>query len=170
MHTQNDIRSWSSIFLVAILLLISACGGGKAPLTAEEQQQYEELVNLVENREFEIVNDWASSQRGNNVSLIGNANFIRFKGDSVDIFLPYFGERYSGGGYGTSGGIEYKGLIQDLEIEERSKKQDLLLRFEGEQDSEQLQFLIRIYPNGNTNTSVTTSERSSISYRGEIVE
>lgn len=159
---------WSGFLLLGILFSICACGGSQGVITPEERQEFEELVQLVNSQEFEIVSDWAVPKTGNNVSLIGNTNFIRFKGDSVHVYLPYFGERYSGGGYGSSGGIEYEGPLNNLKIEEREKQQDVLLSFEGEQDSEQLKFLITLYPNGNTNTSVTTSERSSITYRGEV--
>lgn len=156
--------------LLGIMFLTCACGGTQGVSSPQEQQQYDELVQLVNSRDFEIINEWANAQTGNNVSLIGNSNFIRFEGDSVDIFLPYYGERYTGGGYGSSGGIEYKGPLNDLKIQERQKQQEVLLRFEGEHDSENLEFIITLYPNGNANTSVNTSERSSITYRGEVQE
>ena len=170
METKTKKNHWPLAMLFLLMITIYACGGSKGIITPEEEQQYQELVDLVNSREFEIVSEWAVPQSGNNVSLIGNTNFIRFKGDSVNVYLPYFGERYSGGGYGTSGGIEYKGPIENFRVEERRNQQDLLLRFEGEQDSENLEFLITLYPNGNANTSVTTSERSSITYRGEVEE
>ena len=159
---------WSNLLFLGVIILLSACGGGQGVITPEEQQRYDELVELVNSMEFEIENEWANPQTGNNISLIGNTNFIRFKGDSVHVFLPFFGERYSGGGYGSSGGIEYEGPINSLKIEERKRQQEVLLSFEAEQNSEHLKFLITLFPNGNANTSVTTSERSSITYRGEV--
>ena len=166
METIFRIKIRPVYMLLLLLLTIYSCGSSREAMDPKEQQQYQELMQLVNAQEFEIVNDWASPQTGNNVSLIGNSNFIRFKGDSVQVYLPYYGERYSGGGYGTSGGIEYKGPLNNLQIEEG--KNGLHMSFEGKQDSEQLKFLITLFPNGNTSTSVSTSERSSISYRGEV--
>ncbi|MDT0677012.1 DUF4251 domain-containing protein [Autumnicola musiva] len=144
-----------------ILCLFSACGGSKRAALSGE---YRELVN---SRKFEIENDWAVPLRGSMINLIGNPNSIRFKGDSVDVFLPYFGVRHSGGGYGDAGGIEFKGSPRNVSIEE-SNKDGLQLKFEGNDGNENLQFIVNIFSNGNTTISVNSSQRDAIRYRGNI--
>lgn len=146
------------------IFLMTSCGAGRTGIV----NSYEELEQLVDTQQFEIENDWAMPIGGDRVNLIGNSNFIRFKGDSVDIFLPYFGVRHTGGNYGGDGGIEYKGLAKDLEIKKQQDKNRIVLEFEGDQSSENLDFMITIFSNGSTNTSVNSSERSSISYQGNI--
>ncbi|GAB2769923.1 DUF4251 domain-containing protein [Actinomadura fibrosa] len=124
-----------------------------------------DLQNLVANRDFEVQNDWAVPLSGSNVNLIGNPNYIRFKGDSVKIALPYFGERYSGG-YNTEGGIRYEGPARNFQVSEKANS--MILEFEGQQGSENYNFIMTLFPNGKTTTSVNSSQRSTISYRGEI--
>lgn len=156
----------STMVFSAVMFFLVSCG---STVSAGDQQELNELHELVESREFEIQHNWARPMGGGNINLIGNTNYIRFEGDSVDIFLPYFGVRHSGGGYGTEGGIEYEGLAKGLEITEGNDEK-LMLDFEGEQGSEHLNFSVTLYPNGNAHTSVTSSERQSINYQGEIRE
>lgn len=156
-------------FLTLILIFISmSCGSTKNTGNADDLQNFEQLRQLVNSREFEIENDWAVPLRLTTINLIGNTNFIRFKGDSVEVFLPYFGVRQSGGGYGSSGGIIYEGPAEDLYIEEDMAKNSILIKFEGRQGSEHLQFIITLFQKGNASTSVNSTERDPISYWGDV--
>jgi hypothetical protein len=153
---------------IGIVLMIMACGSTKNTGISTDLQNFEQLRELVSSREFEIENDWAVPMRSPTINLIGNSNFIRFKGDSVALFLPYFGVRHSGGGYGTSGGIEYEGPAKELYIAEDKDKNNILIKFGGRQGSEQLQFIITLFSKGNVSTSVNSSERDPISYWGNV--
>lgn len=149
-----------------LLVLLQSCGGGQSAL--QRPNNFEELDQLVENGRFEVENQWAMPLGGSRIDLIGNTNFIRFQGDSVNLFLPYFGVRHSGGAYGGDGGIEYKGLAEDLQIQRDPNQKKITLKFGGEQGSEDLDFYVTLFPNGSTNTSVTSSERATISYQGQV--
>jgi len=155
-------------FAIGIVLMIMACGSTKNTGNSNDLQDFEQLRELVSSREFEIENDWAVPLRSPTINLIGNSNFIRFKGDSVALFLPYFGVRHSGGGYGTAGGIEYEGPAKELYTSENMAKNNILIKFEGRQGSEHLQFIITLFSKGNVSTSVNSSERDPISYWGNV--
>lgn len=159
----NGVRRY--ILPACLIVLISACGGTKG---SGDSSEYNELAQLIHSREFQIENDWANPLRGSMINLIGNPNIIRFKGDSVEVYLPYFGVRQSGGGYGTEGGVKFEGLVRNLSIEEEKGKNRLHVKFEGKQDTEDLDFRITLYANGNANTSVNSSQRDAISYRGKV--
>lgn len=151
--------------VLGIALLSFSCGSS----TATSPEAMENLQQLVDQRHFEIENDWAIPLRGSQINLIGNPNYIRFKNDSVELFLPYFGVRHSGGGYNSEGGIKYEGIAQDLEIR-KNKAGNTEILFEGQQQSESLDFRITLYPNLNAQTHVTSSQRDPISYKGEVHE
>lgn len=156
------------LFKLAVLVgigMLTACGGNNA---VSARMEAENIQNLVQNGEFTIENTWADPLAGSRVNLIGNPNFIRFNGDQVDLFLPYFGVRHSGGVYGGDGGIEYKGTAEDLQITDTGNKGEKLIKFTGDQNSEDLRFIIRVFKNGKALTSVSSSQRQSISYQGEI--
>ena len=130
---------------LGLLFMTMSCGSTKNTGNAKDLGHFEQLRELVNSRQFEIENDWAVPLRLTTINLIGNTNFIRFKGDSVEVFLPYFGVRHSSGGYDTSGGIEYEGPAIDLEITEDVANNNILIKFEDRQGSEQLQFIITLF-------------------------
>lgn len=156
------------ILLFFSLMLLMACGGAKER-NEKDLQDLEELMELVESREFEIENDWVIPLGGGRVNLIGNPNSITFKGDSVEVYLPYFGVRHSGGDYGgRNGGIKFEGPVKNLVVREDQVKKNIFLTFERRGGREDYDFLIRLYPNGNVYTSVNSSQRQTISYQGEV--
>lgn len=153
-------------FLI-LLIFLYACGSSN---TGKRVQSWEELNSLVNERNFRIENDWANPLGGENINLMTNPNFIEFKGDSVEVFLPYFGVRHSGGGYGQNNGIKYEGIARNLEISEDRDKRRIVMEFEAKEDSEDLDFRIQLYASGKTYTSVNSTQRSNISYDGEVLK
>jgi hypothetical protein len=155
-----------SFLLVAFILLTASCGSTREK--GRQVNDFEDLQQLVESGNFKIENQWAIPLGGNQINLTTNINYIKFKGDSVELFLPYFGVRHAGGGYGRSGGMEINDLVENLEISENPSKETITVEFEGNQNNENLEFFIQLFANGNTSTSVNSSERSTISYRGHL--
>ena len=163
--TKNIIAAAVAIISVFILL---SCGGTSS---TTEGQDYNKLQELVAAREFEVENDWAFPNNANNINLIGNPNYIKFKNDSVDVFLPYFGVRHSGGNYGdTEGGIVYKGPIDDYEVIENEEKRNIEIKFKGNRNGENLDFNINLFPNNKARTRVVSNQRAPISYEGKITK
>lgn len=156
--------------LLSIFFLIVSCGTSRNTGRTMDIENYDQLSAVVNAREFAIQNSWAMPLGGNQIDLIGNTNFIRFEGDSVDLFLPYFGVRHSGGTYGSGeGGVEYEGPLRSFNSVENQDK-NIILKFEGEQDNEILEFTVTLYPNGRTHTFINSSQRNTISYRGRLKE
>lgn len=167
-----NLNRWHKPFagiLFLTLFLVMGCGTPRQ--TTQDPQNFDELRNLVNTREFAIEFQWAQPQGGGMIDLMSNPNHIRFKGEEVDIFLPYFGVRHSGGGYGNNtGGIKYQGNVSNLNITEDISKKNILLNFEGRHDSELLVFNVTLYENGKAHASVSSSERTNISYQGGDVK
>ncbi len=153
------------MFTGGIMIVILACGSTKSTGSVKN---FEELRNLVNSGEFEIESEWVNPLGGNPIYVTPGSNFIRFKDEKVEIFLPYFGVRHAGGGYGGDGGINYEGPAKELRINEEIGENRMKLYFRGKHEGEDLQFYITLYSNGNANISVNSSQRSSISYQGDI--
>ncbi|WP_051205245.1 DUF4251 domain-containing protein [Salinimicrobium xinjiangense] len=154
------------LFLLILSVVLISCGS--ANRGSGSSGDYAAMLERVQDLEFQIENQWANPVKYNRVNLMGNPNYIIFKQDSVDLFLPFFGERQFGGGYGSQGAIEYEGPLRDLRIEERQDKERINVYFQGKKDSEILDFQITVFPNGNTSTTVTSSQRDQISYLGKV--
>ncbi|SHG22151.1 protein of unknown function [Salegentibacter echinorum] len=158
----------SGIITIFIVLILIFLGCGSAQDSAEKIAERERTAELISSGEFEINNTWALPMSGGQVNLIGNTNYIRFKTDSVELFLPYFGVRYSGGGYNAEGGIAYKGSAKNFESYRDEDKDRQVIKFEAKKGTENFTFRINVFSNGKTSTNVNTTQRSNISYRGEI--
>lgn len=152
---------------LVIVFLFTACSTGRSALDFEN---FEDFSEFVDNRTFEIQHDWAQPLRGSMIDLIGNSNYVRFKQDSVRVFLPYFGVRQFGGAYNSEGGIKYHGPLRELEIDRNVENENIVVEFETEEGTENLTFTITMYPNGVARTTVTSNQRDNISYRGDVQE
>ncbi len=145
------------------------------------------LDRYVDNSTFEIVSDWAYPQSTNamnsvaaaglvppgsipgQISLIGNANYIRVFKDSVDIYLPYFGERQINGGYGKSdNSIQYQGVPEDMQINWNEKKKRYDIQFSFKQGAERFNANGQLFPNLQSSLTLTSSFRFPIRYKGII--
>jgi len=105
------------------------------------------------------------------ISLTGSSNFITVKGDSVQVDLPYYGERRMGGGYNTVNGIKFNGIPKDLIItkNETNLRQTVSFKIKGEA-TEIFTINAILFPNWKSAIRVNSSQRTPISFQGELIE
>ena len=174
-----------SITVLCFVCILASCGSSaKINYTGEDLSALHELVD---SKKIEIISDFAyplgstalnslsnaglfpPGSTSNQVSLVGNTNFLKIKGDSIKANLPYYGERRIGGGYNTSGtGIILDGLIEDLESKYNEKRQRYEIRFNTSHYTETYQITLHIFPNKKTYLNMNSTHRSTIAYRGDI--
>ncbi len=166
---EGKCTSKMRLFLAVILMVfLYSCGPGKQN-SRSEISSFPELKELVQSKQFEIEHNWAQPLSGNQINLIGNPNYIRFMRDSIQVYLPYFGVRHRGGNYGgRDGAIEFEGVPKNFKVTEDENKKNITIEFEAQEDQENFNFRIILFPNGRASTSVHTSDRSTISYRGMV--
>ena len=165
-NLKIDLSTVKYLSIIFIVFIFAGCGGANTSVNDEE---YNELRKLIYSQKFKVENQWAYPVGGGNINLITNPNSIKITGDSIDVFLPYFGVRQSGGTYGgNDGGIKYRGPLKNLEIEENIKKGNIKVSFETKQNSEDLDFNMTLYPNKKVRTFVNSNKRTTISYEGEL--
>lgn len=174
-----------NVFSVVCIVLIVGCSASK--VTSEEQNIA--LEKLLEEKSFEIVSQWAYPQSSfamNSISsagllplgstagmidLIGNSNYLRFKGDTIKAYLPYFGERQMGARLsGNNTGIEFDGLPKDYSIK-KGKKNSYKIRFEisdKNSNTETYNVLVIVHQNLNSSININSSQRFSIRYKGQV--
>lgn len=168
---------------ILIIALISGCGSLPDKKTSEASVAA--LDELVAGRSFEIVSNWAfplmtrgitsvansglllPGSNANRIDLIGNSNYLRVKGDSVYVSLPYFGERQIGGRYGDSDvGIKVEGVPREYQVEKDEKKNSYRIEFRIKDEIESLQFFLTLFPSGKADINVNSTHRTSIRYSG----
>ncbi|WP_271767918.1 DUF4251 domain-containing protein [Aquimarina algiphila] len=173
-----------TLFLVLIGGILISCGSTQSIEVTEAQRKA--LDEIVTQKKYEIISDWASpltttsvnavansgllppGSTVNNISLIGNGNHFRMDGDSVDVYLPYFGERRLSGRYSTDAGIKLKGAYDNYKVEYNEKKQLYLIKFNVDDIQESYRIIIRLYANLKSDISVNSNYRTTINYRGNV--
>ncbi|MGB5171980.1 MAG: DUF4251 domain-containing protein [Eudoraea sp.] len=171
--------------LILLSLLLWSCGSTSN--TTERDYTSEKLDALVAKQSFEIIADWAYPQMTSamnqvamaglfapgsapgQINLIGNINYFRIMGDSIDVYLPYYGERQMSSGYGQSdSSIKFKGVPKDFNLKwnEKNNRYDLNLSFN--RDAENFKINAQLFPNLKASMTITSSSRFPIRYVGEI--
>ncbi|NKI32330.1 DUF4251 domain-containing protein [Croceivirga thetidis] len=170
--------------LVVLVVALTSCAGSKKAITAEQMM---ELEGFVRSGDFTFEAQWAFPRMSNGmvavsnagllmpnsnagrIDLLGNTNFITFENDSINTYLPYFGERQMGGTYGNQNvGIQFKGLPEDLIIKPNAKNTGILVAFTGLDGTESYQVTMDVFPNKKSYVTVNSSHRFPIGYSGSV--
>lgn len=93
---------------------------------------------------------------------------VKFLGDSIVAYLPYFGRAYSAG-YGERGGIDFTSTKFDYNVRQRRKGGwDITIKPNDAKDVRLLNFTVS--EDGYATLQVTSNNRQPISFNGYIVE
>lgn len=171
------------ISIILLVLFLVGCSGSKNLMTNEESN---ELETIIAKGNFAFEADWAFPRVTNSlvqlsnagilapgnsagrISLLGNANFITFKNDSIHAYLPFFGERQLSGGYNNDLSIKFEEGAEELTYEPNKKNTSFELKFSGSDHTEKYRVFLTIFPNKTASVFITSSHRSPISYSGLI--
>lgn len=172
------------IIVLLILLVSIACKSSKPIAT---QAEIDKLSKIITNNHYRIESNWAYPQvttavqqvmssgllppgsNANSISLIGNSNFLEFKGDSISSYLPYFGERQMQVGYGgNDSAIQFDGLVQNYKVS-MNKNNGYEVSFEAVSKSEKFNVYISISPNLKTTVALSGGSRFPIRYGGKVI-
>jgi len=142
----------------------------KAAKEAVAIKEYEAMKALINSESYTFEGEWATSNRGRRINLMSNPTFIKMEAKNADAFLPFFGTAHSGAGYGSSnGGIEFKGEVQDYQVNFNDKKKRATIKYKTKsKSSENFDVTITIHGSTSANVNINSSNRSTMNYSGEI--
>ena len=129
----------------------------------EKQKQIEAMVNA---KEFVFVARTALPSGMRSVNLTTNTNFVKFQPEMIDSFMPYFGRGYSGIGYGSDTGLKFKEKPEVFNIVMKKKAFQIDATVKTTNDVFRLSLSVGF--EGGTSLSITSNNRSTISYQGDI--
>ena len=93
---------------------------------------------------------------------------VRFLGDSVVSYLPYFGRAYNASYGGQDGGINFTSTMFDYKFKARKKGGwDVILKPKDAKEIQEMNFTIA--ENGSASLRVTSTNRQPISFYGHII-
>ncbi len=185
------MKRWTSFVLLGMVVgLLWSCGGTKsAESIALKNRQYEELKILVATKSFVFnaetaypmqtyavmqVNNALLRNTGNSagrISLTGNGDYVKIKGDTVQASLAYFGEvRIVTSIDPRDAGINFDGKPYSYEVTANEKKQTITVAFDVKENTEQFSVIMQLYPNKRITVFINSVNRASIRYDGKLKE
>eukprot|EP00746_Dinoflagellata_sp_MGD_P105105 gnl/MRDRNA2_/MRDRNA2_43698_c0_seq1.p1 gnl/MRDRNA2_/MRDRNA2_43698_c0~~gnl/MRDRNA2_/MRDRNA2_43698_c0_seq1.p1 ORF type:complete len:182 (-),score=2.21 gnl/MRDRNA2_/MRDRNA2_43698_c0_seq1:70-615(-) len=175
-----------TIVLVISLLVLVGCKSTDPAITEAEAQR---TKTLIDSKNYELDMSWATplasnamnqisnanllpaDSRTGRINLMGSSSYIRVKGDSLEVYLPYFGTHQIGHRPGdTNSAIQFVGEPDKYEASYNEKKELTQIYFRMKERTEQYDVNIRVFNNGNANVNVNSTHRNSISYTGKLKE
>ncbi|WP_269225375.1 DUF4251 domain-containing protein [Flavobacterium eburneipallidum] len=166
---KNKIQKLSILSVLVSFLFLSK--GMAQELTKKELKQKARVEKqkqtqlLIDSKEFVFITNMATPQSGRLINLTEDYS-IEFNVDSIKSELPFFGRGFSGIGYGGDNGLRFKGKAENYQVEKTKKATIIKAGVKGQQDYFTL--MLSIYDNGSAYLFVSSNNRSTISFNGEI--
>jgi len=157
--------------LLILIFMVPAIAQTKAEKKKMKQEKaakgYALLKDLVNKGQINFEADWATTNTGLRINLIGNPNFLKIDGKKADIDMPFFGTAHSASvGFDGNGGIIFKGEIDNYSVDFNDKKQHVTIKFSTKEKSKSFDFTLTLFGNKNGSLSVSSNSRSNITYSG----
>ena len=155
-----------------VMLFIVASGfaqesSRKAKRERERIEKQQQIQAMIEAKEFVFVAARALPSGGGSIDLTTNTNYVKFRPDTIESYMPFFGRAYSIE-YGGDGGIKFEGKPEEFKVVTRKEGRgyDIHVTVSVTRDSYKLS--LSVGADGNATMTVTSNQRSSITYNGHI--
>ena len=135
-----------------------------------EEKAYEQIKQLLDSGAFFFNATWMNPRNSNQVNLINNPGFIKFKSnEEIDMYLPYFGIVRIGGGLNQPVAIQYKGKTSSYKVTHNDAKRLSIISFTTNGPLERYDITMNISNTGYASIYINSTKRDGIRYRGEII-
>ncbi|WP_372776205.1 DUF4251 domain-containing protein [Mangrovibacterium sp.] len=156
---------------VLMLLVVVCCGQSSfaQKMTARERkaQKASEIEELVESGNFVFDARSANPLTGRRIDLTSTYN-LKFDGDTVVAWLPYFGRAYQAPYGDTDGGIKFKEKPKAITREYNERRKLYEIKFEVKTSRDNYRMFLEIGLGGYATLSVNSDHRQMISFYGLI--
>lgn len=172
-------------FSILILFILTGCKSGSEPTQAQAKKA-KAVEKTLNHNDFEIHFDKAFPQgtiafqqayyslhllspgsSANAIDLSGITSYIKVKGDTISGKLPFYGERYFGGGYGANANIRFNAVPKSFHRKTKEKLTEIKFTIADKKHAiESYQVFLKIFRHGRAYLSLTSTQRSTISYSG----
>ncbi|WP_066217854.1 DUF4251 domain-containing protein [Formosa haliotis] len=139
----------------------------KAAKKEKEAQEFANMKTLIDTKQYTFEGDWATTQSGKRITLIGNPNYLNIDKTKAKAELPFFGVAQSIP-YGGDGGIKFDGELKNYEVSYNDKKRIVIVNFSATNGTETFDCTLRIYGPETTTLNINSTNRNTINYDGRI--
>jgi hypothetical protein len=169
MVDQKGIDMKTKIVILIALTMGITSGYSQEKLSKKEKKQFrlQEIENLVNSKSFVFVAKTAMPIGMRPVNLSLDWNYVRFRPELIDSYLPFYGNAYSGVGYSSlDNGIKFTAKPESFTTERNKKSYQVSATVNTENENYRLS--LQIGTEGNASLTVTSHNRSTISFMGEL--
>jgi Domain of unknown function (DUF4251) len=135
-----------------------------------KQTSYQKLKRGIDARQFHFLATSATGSKGKTAQLTGSY-FIFLGGDSLTVALPFFGRAYQSTTYGASSedaGINFHTHLFSYKADTTKKGGwDITIQPDGQRSASRI--FLSISSTGSCRTTVTSSERSNMTFYGNVL-
>lgn len=154
------------LFLSLMSIALAACSTLSSAEKAEREAKHAQAVEKALSDRHYTVNVSVAIPRRGNVVHVSSDYSLQVKGDTLISYLPYFGRAYSLP-YGGGKALNFTAPIKEYQSEMGCKgntKVEIIV--DNEEDI--FTYRLDIFPDGNTSIDVSSRNRESISYSGQL--
>lgn len=151
--------------IIAVLTLASCATADKAARDQRRRDRAEKVAGAIESGRYRVGVRTAYPVRGGAVQVTGDYG-LEVSGDSVTVYLPYFGRGFTLP-YGGGRGLNFKAAMAEYKVM-RVKRDRTRVDFLTGNDEDIYRFTVDIFDNGQVTVDVQPQQRSRISYGGEL--
>lgn len=163
------MKCYVKLGMLLLLLVLSSCavftGKTKAERQAAAFLQMSRVDSLLNAKAYTFVAQSAHPMGWSTIQLTSEYD-VRIAGDSVFVYLPYYGRAYQADYGSTDGGIKLTARAEDYQKEESDK--GFKVRFKASDEYDSYQFNFSIGKTGYSTLSVNSNKRQVISFYGII--
>jgi len=129
----------------------------------EMQKQVEQWVNA---KSF-VFNAKSAMPVGSGTINISSGSYnVKFLPDTIESYLPFYGQAYGGIGYGGDDGLKFAGKPESFTVEQGKKNIKVKAVVKGERDT--FTISLSVTYSGSASLTVNSTNRSTISFNGDI--
>lgn len=151
--------------IIAVLTLASCSTADKVARDERRREKAGMVAESIESGRYRVGVRTAYPVRGGAVQVTGDYG-LEVSGDSVTVYLPYFGRGYTLP-YGGGKGLNFKALTTEYDVR-KMKRGRTRVEFSTRNDEDTYRFTVDVFDNGQVSIYVQPQQRSRISYSGEL--
>lgn len=170
------------IVIVGLLLILTGCASQKVE-TPEMKRMAEKIKQKVAEKDLEIFVNAANPLSNQEIARLGllpagsTANrillngdeYFKFKGDSLSVYLPYFGTQQLPAEYNKANqGIQFELPYESYKQDYNEKKKVHTLKVRLKSNREFLTVIVKLFRNRKATVYVNSSHRTAINYDGYV--
>lgn len=137
----------------------------KAKRAAKEAAKIEEIKTALEEKDYVFVATQALPTGMRSVNLDGTFD-VRIEGDEIICYMPFYGRAYSADYGSNEGPFDFEGVVENYEME--TTKKGYQVKFDTKKGNDNMNFIFEIGKTGSSTLSITSTNRQSITYYGDI--